>query len=241
MDRVDVAAVVVNFNAGAHLLTCVRSLRDDGVGEIVVVDNASSDGSLAALTAADPGVRILPVGVNLGFGAAANRGVAATTAPFVAVMNPDVVVEPGTTKALTERLAGEPTVAVAGPRVENPDGTWYPSARSFPSLADAAGHAFLHYIAPRNRFSRRYRLLDWDHASPRRVDWVSGTFMVLRRSAFEDVGGFDESYFMYVEDVDLCWRLRRAGWEVVYEPAGRVVHTIGVSSEHAPYRMILEH
>jgi N-acetylglucosaminyl-diphospho-decaprenol L-rhamnosyltransferase len=103
------------------------------------------------------------------------------------------------------------------------------------------GHAFLVLVNPSNRFTRRYRMLDWDHAGARDVDWVAGTCMLLRRSAFEAVGGFDERYFMYVEDVDLCWRLWRAGGRVAYEPAGRVVHTIGLSSEQTPYRMIAEH
>ena len=82
---------------------------------------------------------------------------------------------------------------------------------------------------------------DWDHASARDVDWVSGTCMLMRSSAVGQVGAFDESYFMYVEDVDLCWRLRARGWRVGYEPAARVVHTVGASSELAPYRMILAH
>lgn len=236
-----VGAVVVNYNARDHLLACVRSLRDDGADEVVVVDNASADGSVAALRAADPDAVVVEAGANLGFGAAANRGVALTTGEFVAVMNPDVVIEPGTLKALAERLAASPALGAVGPRIDNPDGSWYPSARSFPTLWDAAGHAFLHYVSPRNRFSRRYKLLDWDHGTGRLVDWVAGTFMMVRREAFEAVGGFDERYFMYVEDVDLCWRLRRAGWAVAYEPAGRVTHTIGASSELAPYRMILAH
>src|SRR2546430_1962275 len=131
--------------------------------------------------------------------------------------------------------------ALVGPRIENLDGSLSPSARTFPSLADALGHAFLGLVNPSNRFTRRYRMLDWDHAVPRDVDWVAGTCMLLRRSAFEAVGGFDERYFMYVEDVDLCWRLWQTGRRVAYEPAGRVVHTIGVSSEQRPYRMIAEH
>lgn len=235
------SAVVVNYNARDHLLACVRSLRDDGAEEIVVVDNASTDGSVAALRAADPDVVVVEAGVNLGFGAAANRGVAVSTGDPVAVMNPDVVVVPGTLGALAGRLAASARLGAVGPRIENPDGSWYPSARSFPSLADALGHAFLHFVAPGNRFSRRYKLLDWDHDSGRLVDWVSGTFVMVRREAFESVGGFDERYFMYVEDVDLCWRLRRAGWDVAYEPAGRVIHAIGASSELAPYRMIVAH
>ena len=236
-----VTAVVVNFNARDYLLHAVRSLRADGVSEVVVVDNGSRDGSGDAIRAADPDVVFVDAGANLGFGAAANRAVKVATGDLVAIMNPDLVVEPGTTKALAEALERDPGLAVVGPRVENLDGTWYPSARTFPSLVDAVGHAFLHYVWPTNPFSRRYKMLDWDHGAARDVDWVSGTFLLARRSAFESVGGFDEAYFMYVEDVDLCWRLRRAGWRVAYEPAGRVIHSIGASSELTPYRMIVAH
>ena len=236
-----IAAVIVNYNARDHLLECVRSLRAEGVGEIVVVDNASGDGSAAALAAADPAARLLATGSNLGFGTAANRGAAAATGHHLLILNPDAVVEPGTVKVLVEALDRDDAVAIVGPRIENPDGSVYPSVRTFPSLGDALGHAFVGFVRPSNRWTRRYKMLDWDHASPRDVDWVSGTCMAVRRRAFEELGGFDESYFMYVEDVDLCWRAARGGWRVVYEPAGRVVHTIGVSSELAPYRMIAIH
>jgi N-acetylglucosaminyl-diphospho-decaprenol L-rhamnosyltransferase len=236
-----VSAVVVNYNAAGHLADCVRSLRADGADEIVVVDNASTDASHRAVTEADASARWIETGRNLGFGRAANRGVVAATHDLVAIMNPDAVVEPGALKALVDVLDAEPAIAAVGPRVDNPDGSWYPSARAFPSLTDALGHAFLHYVSPDNRFSRRYKLLDWDHDTARDVDWISGTFMLVRREAFESVGGFDEAFFMYVEDVDLCWRLRAKGWRVRYEPAARVVHAIGGSSEGAPYRMIVAH
>jgi N-acetylglucosaminyl-diphospho-decaprenol L-rhamnosyltransferase len=238
---VTVGAVVVNYNAGEYLLECVRSLRADGVADVVVADNSSSDGSDRALAASDANVVILPMGANLGFGTAANRGIAALRTDLVLLLNPDTLVEPGTVKVLADTLDREPRLAAVGPRIENLDGSLYPSVRTFPSITDAVGHAFLGFVKPANRFTRRYRMLDWDHAQPRDVDWISGTCMLLRRSAFDAVGGFDEGYFMYVEDVDLCWRLWRAGWRVAYEPAGRVVHTIGVSSELAPYRMIAEH
>ena len=236
-----VGAAIVNYNARDHLLACAASLRADGVDEIVVADNASSDGSRDALAAADPAAVFLPTGANLGFGAAANRAVRALRASEVLICNPDVVVERGTVGALSAALGRDARLGVVGPQVRNLDGTVYPSARRFPSIGVAAGHAFLGLVAPRNRFTRRYRMLDQDPDRPSEVDWVAGTCMLVRRSAFEEVGGFDEAYFMYVEDVDLCWRLWRAGWKVGYEPAGRVVHAIGVSSQLAPYRMIAAH
>ncbi len=240
-DGLRVSAVVPNYNAKAYLLDCVRSLRADGVDEIIVVDNGSVDGSLDAVSALDPNVICLPTGGNLGFSAAANRGLAVARGEYAAVVNADVVVESGTTKALVDALDRDPGLGAVAPRVENPDGSLYPSVRAFPSMADAVGHAFLGFVAPGNRFSRRYRMLDWDHRAARDVDWASGTYLLLRHQALGDLGRFDEAYFMYVEDVDLCWRLRQAGWRVGYEPAGTVVHTVGASSELAPYRMILAH
>jgi N-acetylglucosaminyl-diphospho-decaprenol L-rhamnosyltransferase len=236
-----VSAVVVSFNAREHLLECVRSLRAEGVTDIVVPDNGSTDGSREALAAADPEARFVPTGGNLGYGSAANRGASVARGPLLLVLNPDVVVEPGTVKALVAGLERDASVGIVGPMIENPDGTLYPSARRFPSLVDSLGHAFLGKVWPGNRFTTRYRMLDWDHSEARPVDWVSGSCFLVRRSTWEAVGGFDEAYFMYVEDVDLCWRAREAGWTVAYEPAGRVVHVQGVSADQHPYRMIMEH
>jgi N-acetylglucosaminyl-diphospho-decaprenol L-rhamnosyltransferase len=237
-----VSAVVVSYNSAGYLPDCLRSLRSEGVTSVVVVDNASADGSAAVVAADDPGVGVVQTGANLGFGTAANRGVAATAGEYVLIMNPDTVVEPGTVKALSDALDNDPGLAVVGPRIENLDGTLYPSVRRFPDLTVAFGHAFLGLVWPRNPFTRRYRMLDWDHDRPSTdVDWVGGACILVRRTAFEMVGGFDEAYFMYVEDVDLCWRLGQAGWRVGYEPGGRVVHALGGSSRAMPYRMIAEH
>jgi N-acetylglucosaminyl-diphospho-decaprenol L-rhamnosyltransferase len=125
--------------------------------------------------------------------------------------------------------------------LHNPDGSQYPSARSVPSTVDAVGHAILGQVRPRNAFTRRYRQLDVDPKRPRDVDWLSGAAMWLRRSAIESVGGWDEHYFMYAEDLDLCWRLRRLGWRIGYEPRGHVTHVQGVSTDRHPYRMIVRH
>jgi len=238
------AAVVVSFESGSLLLDCVRSLLADGsagVPELVVVDNGSADGSVAALLAAIPDVTVVDPGRNLGYAGAANRGIAATTAPVVAVSNADLVVAPGTAAAMLARLDAEPDLAAVGPALFNPDGSQYPSARAHASTVDAVGHAVLGRLFPRNRFTRRYRQLDAQWDRPRDVDWVSGAIMFLRRSALDSIGGWDERYFMYMEDFDLCWRLRRLGWRVAYEPGGRVTHVQGASTKKRPYRMIVEH
>ena len=237
--RVD--AVVVNYNARDELLECVRSLRSEGVVDVTVVDNGSMDGSGASLAAADPEATLVETGANLGYGGGVNRGLGQGHRDLVLVCNADVVVRPGTVAALTSALDDDRGLALVGPRLVNPDGTLYPSARTFPSLVDAVGHGFLGLVAPQNRFSRSYKMLDWDHAGRRRVDWVSGSCFLARRRALEDLGGFDASYFMYLEDVDLCWRLGRAGWGVAYEPSGCVLHVQGVSTDQHPYRMIAAH
>ena len=234
------SAVVVNYEAGDHLRRCVASLRAAGVGEVVVVDNGSRDGSVRAAAAADPGLVVVPSGANLGYGSAANRGAAVATGEVLLVLNPDVVVAPDAPAVLAAALAASSRRGVVGPRIDTPAGARYPSPRTFPALGDALGHAFVGLVAPRNRWSRRYKRLDAEPgAGP--VDWVSGSCVAVARPCFEALGGFDEAYFMYAEDVDLCWRARRAGFEVAYEPAARVVHVQGVSADRAPYRMIVAH
>lgn len=236
-----VSAVIVSYNVRDLLLKCIASLRADGVEHIVVVDNASADGSADAARRADPDVDVLALDRNLGFGSAANRGVARTSTPYVAVLNPDLEIEPGATKALADVLDRDAGVGIVAPRIETPDGELYPSARTFPDMVDAAGHAFLHFVWRANPFSRRYKMLDWDHEAATDVDWVAGTHFVARRTAWDAVGGFDEDFFMYLEDVDLCWRVGHAGWRVRYEPQARVVHAIGRSTDQTPYRMIAQH
>jgi len=236
-----VAAVVVNYNAAPYLVACVESLVDEGVGRIVVVDNASVDSSREVLAGSGLPARFLPTGRNLGYGAGANVGLGATESELVLICNADVVLMPGVVKALRHSLEEDPRRAIAGPRIEDIEGRLYPSARTFPALGDAVGHAFLGMIAPGNRWSARYKMLGWDHNARAEVDWVSGACFLARRKALDELGGFDESYFMYSEDVDLCWRAWKAGWKVVYEPAGTIRHVQGVSTDHHPFRMIAEH
>ena len=237
------AAVVVNYESGPALARCVADLTTCGLAAVVVVDNGSTDGSLSAAVAATPGIEVVDPGENLGYGAAANRGVAATTSELVLVCNPDLEIPADAVAALVAALDADPGRALAGPLIRTPSGDRYPSARRFPSLVDAGGHALLGIFAPDNRFTRNYQRSELDAPGDAAldVDWVSGACFLVRRDAFEQVGGFDESYFMYLEEVDLCWRLARAGWKVTYAPDAEVTHLQGRSTDRHPYRMILEH
>jgi N-acetylglucosaminyl-diphospho-decaprenol L-rhamnosyltransferase len=233
--------VVVNHDAGDALGRCVESLLAEGLTKLVVVDNGSVDGSVEALALSHPGTEILKSSRNRGYGAGVNLGLAHVGSELVLVSNPDVVLHPGAIAALESELAATPTLAFVGPRIEEPDGSRYPSARRFPSLVDAAGHALLGPVAPRNRFTRRYRMEDSEPSSTTEVDWVSGACFLARRRALSELGGFDEAYFMYAEDVDLCWRARRAGWSVAYAPTAVVTHLHGVSTSRRPYQMLVAH
>lgn len=237
-----VAAVVVNYRSGPALARCVEALDRQGPAELVVVDNGSSDGSVAELRRRVPGVCVIDPGANLGYGAAANRGAAATGAPCLLVCNSDLEVGSEAIIRLAEALSARPGCGAVGPLIRDASGARYPSARRFPSLVDAAGHAVLGLFAPANRFTRAYHQAELAGSPEARdVDWLSGACLLFRRSAFEELGGFDESYFMYAEDVDLCWRLGEAGWTVTYVPDAEVTHLQGISTNAHPYRMILEH
>ena len=238
------AAVVVNYEAGSLLTDCVRSVLADasaGDVELVVVDNGSSDGSIDELRAALPDVRVIASPGNVGYARAANLGIAATRAPIVAVLNPDLTMEPGTAKPLLARFDHTPALGACGPRIRNVDGSDYPSARRSPGVPLAVAHGLLGLWWPTNPFTTRYRQLNADPSHARSVDWVSGAAIWLRRSALDAVGGWDERYFMYMEDLDLCRRLRLAGFDVAYEPAGAVTHVQGASTSRTPYRMLIQH
>lgn len=239
------AAVVVAYESGPLLADCITALlADDSAGgppEVVVVDNGSHDGSVERLEALHPGVAVLRPGANLGYARAANLGTAATVAPIVAVVNPDAMVAHGAGAAILARFDADPRLGAVGPRIREPDGSVYPSARRVPSTRDAIGHAVLGSIRPDNAATRRYRQLDADPDAARAVDWVSGAAVWLRRGALDAVGGWDEGYFMYVEDVDLCWRRGLVGHPPPGEPAATVTHVQGVSTAGHPYRMVVAH
>jgi N-acetylglucosaminyl-diphospho-decaprenol L-rhamnosyltransferase len=232
----DVAAVIVDFHAGQALDDCVDSLHANGVTDIVVVENGDEGSTLPALSGQHV-VLVVPK-LNLGYGRGVNRGVAAApTRRYLLVSNPDVVVHEGAVAALVAFLDEHPNVAIVGPQIVRPDGSVYPSQRVFPNFWLAGLHALLAPLWPSNPFTRRYR-------SPRKdgsVDWVSGAFFLARRDRFEEVGGFDERYFMFAEDMALCWQMRAHGHDVAATPDALVTHIEGVSRARASREMLIAH
>jgi N-acetylglucosaminyl-diphospho-decaprenol L-rhamnosyltransferase len=234
-----VGCVVVDYLAGEHLVAAVSSLRANGIDDVVVVDNAGSGAARAALGEADP-ARVIEPGQNLGFGAGANRGVAALgDVDVIVIANPDVVVHDGAVRSMVAVLDLHAEWGIVGPTLLTETGSTYPSIRRFPSIIDAVGHAALGRVVPDNPFTRRYR--EAGASSDGTADWVSGSCFAIRASLFERLGGFDESYFMFAEDMDLCWRAGKLGALVGTAPDAVVTHVVGVSRRAAPHRMVLEH
>lgn len=229
----DLAVVVVNYNAGEYLARCVTSVAEASGGlalDLLVVDNASRDGSAALAAARTTQVRVIENPTNRGLSAAWNQGAQAVDAPWILLLNPDAEILRGDLGAFVRAGERRPDVALPGPVIRNPDGTIYESGRAFPGTLQAVGHAFLGPFAPGNRFTRAYRQTSWDRSTEREVDWVSGAAMLIRRSAFEQVGAFDEAFWLYGEELDLGTRLRGAGWKVLATPALEVLHVGGVST-----------
>lgn len=226
------AVVVVNFNTRELLRNCLASVLLEEPAEVVVVDNGSVDDSRALVRHGFPGVLLISDLRNPGFGAAANRGVAACRAPYVLLLNADTRLEPGALRALIDELDRHPQAAVVGPRLLETDGgpqsSWFPEPTPFNLLALNTFLNRLVRVTP--GLSRRFRPV-WGRDVPAgTVPWLKGAALALRREAFQKVGGFDESFFLYAEDVDLCFRFRHAGWEVRFTEAARVVHVEGAST-----------
>ena len=236
-----VRVVVVTYSPGDVLLTFLDTLQAATTApvEVVLADNGSDDDAPERAAAAR-GARVLRTGSNLGYGAAANVGAGGAQTEWLVVANPDVIWDDGALDALLAAGLRWPHAGCLGPAIRTPSGALYPSARAFPSLGRGVGHALLGWWWPSNPWTRSYRA---EAGSPTEgtTGWLSGSLMLLRREAFEAVGGFDPSYFMYCEDMDLCRRLADAGWSSVYVPTAVVTHSGGHATQRVPDMMLREH
>ena len=234
MKPCDLSILVVTYNSAPLVDALLNELAEQTRGlnaEVVVVDNASHDGTADAVALRHPGVRLVRSPQNLGFAAGNNLAAAHARGRVLLLLNPDALPEAGCVARGLALLDSHPQVGLAGARLLAEDGRTQPSARMFPTLAREA--FVLCGLAARYPQSRLFGRLDRGWADPAEdapVDWVPGAFALIRRSLFDHLGGFDERFFLYYEEVDLCRRIAAAGWRVQYWPALRVHHIGGVSA-----------
>jgi GT2 family glycosyltransferase len=236
MSRVDV--VVVSYNNADELRPCVEELSLEDAVTVTVVDNASTDGSLE--TIADLDVKRIQNGANLGFARGCNIGWAGGSSPYVLFLNPDAQISRGDLDRLVDVLDSTPRAGVAAPRIVSDTGELQWSLRRFPKLRSTYAQAlFLHRLAPQAAWADEViRRPEW-YARPGVQEWVSGACLLVRRTLLEELAGFDERFFIYCEDIDLCYRVRGAGYEVHYEPQAEVIHAGGASAPRAAMMPIL--
>ena len=232
----DVSVIIVNYNAGVELERALQSIAEDLAGrewEAVVVDNASSDDSSASVARFAPRARVLRNEKNVGFARGVNQGLAATSASVVLIINPDCRLVAGAFDCLVEEL-GRSSTAIVGPRILNPDGSAQGSARGDPDMLTGlfGRTSVFRRLLPNSAASKRNVVVDADgeERTSRTVDWLSGACVLARRDVLHAVKGFDERYFLYWEDADLCRRVRALGYQVRYVPAATAVHRVGHSS-----------
>ena len=232
-----VAVVIVNYQSYEDLQDCLVSLgAPDPAIEICVVDHASKREAADGLEQAFPQVHLLRQQSNDGFAAGVNRGARESPGDYVLLLNPDCVASPDTCRRLADWMDAHPRVGAAGPRILNSDGSVQASARRFPNFTTgiAGRSSWLTRAFPRNPLSRHNLAPSHDRSDTARVvDWVSGAVMIIRREAFDAIGGFDTGFFLYWEDADFCRRLQHAGWQTMYVPELTVRHAGGRSSRHA--------
>ncbi len=240
----ELTVVTVTYSPGSHLERFLSSLTvaTDRSVKVIMADNGSVDGAPEEAVQRYPGTQLLRTGGNLGYGAAVNRAIAAVPAAqeFIVVANPDVMWGPGSIDALVDAARRWPRAATLGPLIRDPDGSVYPSARQLPALIKGGMHAVVGFVWKSNPWSKAYRQ---EHVEPseRPVGWLSGSCLLVRRAAFDQIGGFDERYFMYMEDVDFGDRLARAGWLNVYVPSSEILHDKGHSTGREPARNLRAH
>lgn len=236
----ELSVAVVTYQCREFVLDCLADLdvaRGDIALEVIVVDNASTDGTVEEVCRRFPWVRVDALGENIGFGRANNRAINAATAPAVLILNPDTRIHARDLLSMLEELSTTSSVGLVGPRVVDSEGQVDPNCRrGFPTVLGILGAVTGTERVVRWRPVRQYHLawLRFDEAAD--VVSLSGAAMLARRSVLEEVGGFDNRFFMYGEDIDLCLRVARTGWRVRYHPAATVVHIGGGSPGSARTR-----
>ncbi|MGQ9696667.1 MAG: glycosyltransferase family 2 protein [Armatimonadota bacterium] len=241
----DLSVVIVNWNTCVHLRTCLESLGNQVIGypqvEVIVVDNASTDGSAQMVRSQFPWVRLIANSENAGYAKGNNQGLVLAEGRFILLLNPDTIVPEGALEKLVSWMDRHPDVGAVGVRLLNPDGSVQPSCRSFPEpaylLYESLGLAVLF---PHSRRFGAYRMTWFDHNREMDVDQPMGSALAVRREALEDVGLLDEQFPLFFNEVDWCYRARQKGWRIVFTPEVEIVHYGGSSTSQVRLSAIAE-
>ena len=245
MSKISVS--IVNWNTKDELKMCLEDvLSQDCCNdcEIIVVDNASSDGSQQMIESDYNGkITFIKNSTNVGFGAGHNIAYSYSSGDYFFILNPDSrIPNQHTLKNMADFMDENPDIGILGPKITNPDGSLQFSARTFPRImAGIFRQTILGKWFPENSYVRNYLMTSWPHNELRDVDWMSGCALMIRKEMVEQIGLFDERYFMYVEDMDLCRRAHISNWRVVYYPMQSMIHKIGAASDKSAKAMIKQH
>jgi N-acetylglucosaminyl-diphospho-decaprenol L-rhamnosyltransferase len=239
-----ISVIIVSFNTVSLLRKCLSELfahSQDQPLEVFVVDNNSHDNSAAMVKEEFPQVNLMVNHENLGFAAANNQAWKESTGEYVLLLNPDAFTKPGALQSAVQFMDTHPECGLCGGRLVKPDGTLDPSARKFPTaLSKFFTISGLRSRYPQSRFFSGHEFGDFDHKSVLEVDWVPGTFTLYRREMLEKTGLFDERFYIYYEETDLCQSAKKAGWKVYFLPSAEVVHVGGASSKTIKKQIIDE-
>jgi len=238
----DVSVIIVNWNTAQITCDCLESVyqQTDGIDfEVIVIDNASSDDSVAVIKEMFPQVVLIENDDNAGFAAANNQGMTVAKGRYVLLLNSDTIVLDKAIEKTISFADSHPEAGIVGCRVLNEDKTLQLSCFMFPSILNMAlWVTYLFKLFPRSRFFGREKMTWWNRKDEREVDVLTGCFMLVRREAIEQVGTMDEQFFMYFEETDWCYRFKKAGWKVVFTPDAEIIHLGGASSKQVRIPMV---
>jgi len=231
----DLSVIIVNWNTKDFLCNCLRSIKENTkkiIYEIIVIDNFSSDGSPQAVEADFPGVTLIKNQENFGYGHANNQGYALAKGKYILFLNSDMVVQKNCLDEMFDFMEKNPAIGASSCKLTFPDEKLQYSCRKFPAFKTYLLMLLgLRVLLPKMKPFREYLMLDWDHSEIKEVDQIMGSFMFIRSDVIEKVGGFDERFWMYFEEVDLCLRINKAGWKIVHYPYVSSIHFLSKSAE----------
>lgn len=242
---IKLSVVIVNWNVREPLKECLESIfktsRDMEL-EVIVVDNNSSDGSVEMVKEKFPSVVLIENNRNSGFGAANNQGIRISKGEYILILNPDTVIFPNLLQRMTVFLDQNSDAGAVGPKILNPDGSiQFECARNFPTpLTEFFVLSTLYKRFPGSKIFGKYLMSYWDHNDQREVELLSGACALIRKKVFDEVGLFDEGFFMYTEETDLFYRIKKQGWKIYFLPSAQITHFWGKSTDQIPHTMAVE-